>query len=251
VYKKAVFFTFLLFTGAIILFFSGCANQDKKLIVFAGKGLKVAVEDIVHSFEQKYRVNVNVVYGGSQTLLTVIQKTHKGDIFIPGRLQYIEQADDLVAYYKIIAEHRPAVVVRSDNTKEIFSFQDLTRPGISLAIGNKNTCALGMITEELLERSGKLPDFLKNVVIQAATADELLDLVVNGEVDAAITHAHLLTLPKSKELRRVDIPASFIQPQKIPLGVLRVSENRKIADLFCTFVDTEGSEIFKKHGFGE
>lgn len=250
-YKKVVFFSFLFFTGAVVLFFSGCVKQEKKLIVYAGKGLKAAVEDIVRSFEQTHRVNVNVVYGGSQTLLTVIQKTQKGDVFIPGRLQYIEQAGDLVVNYKIIAEHRPVVVVRADNTKGIFSFQDLTRPGISLAIGNKEICALGESTEDLLERTGNLPDFLKNVTIHGSTASELLDLVVQGEVDAAITYSHLLTQAKSKELRRIDIPATFIQPLKIPLGVLRVSENRKIADLFCTFVDTEGRKIFEKHGFGE
>ena len=250
-YKKAVFLIFLLFTGAVVLFFSGCAKQEKKLIVYAGKGLKAPMEDIVRSFEQRHEVYVNVIYGGSQTLLTVIQKTQKGDVFIAGGLHYIKQAGDLVAYYKIIAEHRPAVVVRADNTKGIFSFQDLTRQGISLAIGNKEICALGEATEELLERTGNLPDFLKNVIFHGSTANELLDLVVQGEVDAAITYAHLLALPKSKELRRIDIPASFIQPLKIPLGVLRVSENRRIADLFCTFVDTEGREIFKKHGFGE
>ena len=248
--KKTAFFLFMLFAGVTIFFSAGCTEPEKKLIVYAGKGLKSAVEDIVNSFQQKHKVHVNVIYGGSQTLLSVMLKTKKGDIFIPGGLQFIEEAGEFVAYHKIIAEHLPAVVVRKDNTKEIFSFHDLTRPGIRLAVGNKKTCALGKSTAKLLKQTENPPEFLKNVIMQGSTANEVLDLVIQEEVDAVITFKHLLNLPKSRELRKVDIPASLIVSQKIPLAVLRVSENRKVADLFCTFVETEGREIFQKHGFG-
>jgi molybdate transport system substrate-binding protein len=250
VYKKAGFYIVLFFAGTLALFSSGCSEQEKRLTVYAGKGLQAAVEEIVHSFEQSHKVSVNVVYGGSQTLLSVMQTTQKGDVFIPGALRYIEEAGDLVAYYKIIAEHRPAVMVRGDNLKDIVSLQDLTKPGIKLAIGNKKTCALGQATDKLLERTGYRPDFLKNVTIQGSTANELLDLVIQGEVDAAITHSHLLTLPTSHKLRKIDIPASLVESLKIPLGVLRFSENRKVADQFCIFVETEGREFLKKHGLG-
>lgn len=250
-YKKAGFHIVLLVTSAMLLYFAGSIEQEKRLTVYAGKGVKAAIEEIVHSFEQKHNVNVNVVYGGSQTLLSVIQTTKKGDIFIPGGRQYIEKAGDLVAYSKIIAEHRPAVMVRADNTKGIVSFQDLTRPGIRLAIGNPKICALGQVTHKLLERTGNQSDFLKNVVVQGSTATELLGLVALGEVDATITHAHLLKLPTAKGLRKIDIPASLIESLKIPVGVLRVSENREIADQFYLFIETEGRDFFKRHGFGE
>lgn len=247
---RSVSFVFSLFIGAMVLISSGCDRHEDKLIVYAGKGLKAVVQDIVHSFEQRYGVEVVVVYGGSQTILSTLKKTEKGDIFIPGGLQYVEEAGDLVAYYKVVAKHRLTVAVRSDNGKNINSFQDLARSGISLAIGNKGTCAIGTTTEELLKRAGNSHDYLENVAIRASTANELLDLVIQGEVDAVITHDHMLKLAKSKDLRRVDIPASLVKAHEIPLAVLRVSENRQIAELFSSFVEKEGQQIFKKHGFG-
>lgn len=248
---KTTLLILLFLAGLTVPFFISCTKHEKTLTVYAGKGLKAAMEDIVHTFEARHDVRVNVIYGGSQTILTVLQKTHKGDIFIPGGLQYIEQAGDLISSYQVVAEHKPLIVVRKDNTQEILSFQDLARPGIRLAIGNKKIAAIGRSTEHMFERTGNKDDYLKKIIILGSTANELLDLVIQGEVDAAITHAHLLHLPKSKELRGIDIPDSLMESLKIPLAVLRVSENQKTATLFSKFVATEGRQFFQEHGFGE
>lgn len=249
-FKKFIFLIFLLFFGTLIFLSFGCAKEEKKLIVYAGKGLEAAVSDIVHSFEHKHGVKVSVIYGGSQTILSVIQKTQKGDIFIPGGLHYMEQAGDLISNYKIVATHQPVLAVRIDNTKNIHSLQDLTKPGIRLAIGNKKICAIGKTTEKLLKQNGNLHDFLANVTVYGVTANELLDLVIQGEVDAAITHGHLLNLPKAKEIRKIALPGSRTNSLAIPLGILRVAENKTSAHLFYSYVETEGRDIFEKHGFG-
>lgn len=249
--RKAEFSLFCwMLLAAILCALPGCGQQEKELLVYSGKGLKEAVAELAQAFEEKYQVKVNVVYGGSQTMLATIQTTQQGDIFIPGGMRYIEEAGDLVTSHKIVAEHSANVVVRADNTKGIHSFQDLTRPGITLAIGNKDVCAIGVTTEKMFQQTGEPAAFFKNVTMKGATANELLDLVIQGEVDAAITHAHLLQLARAKGLRAIDIPPFLRGTLKVPVGLLRTSENRRLAELFSEFAATEGRKIFEKHGFG-
>lgn len=246
--RLAVFMAFIFVLSTIS---AGCDKKEETLVVYAGKGLRVGVEDIVKSFEEKHKISVDVVYGGSQTILTVLKNTGKGDMFIPGDITYLKEAGEFIEQYQVIATHIPVVVVRVDNQKKIQSFFDLANPGVTLAIGNKNTCAIGAGTDYIFNQTGNKESYLKNVTIESPTANELLDMVIQKEVDATINFAHLLNLQKAEDLMKIEIPANLISPLEIPVAILNTSENKKNATLFANFAAKEGKQIFKKHGFGE
>jgi molybdate transport system substrate-binding protein len=250
-WKKTFLILLLVITGSSLVFLNGCEKKEKSLVVYAGKGLKMAVDDIQQAFEQKHDIKINVIYAGSYNLLATIQKTRKGDVFIPGSLNPVKMAGDLVANYKYVSSHIPTFAVRQDNPRAIQSYEDLSKPGVKIAVGNKDMCAVGTVADKIMGDSSKDVAFAQNVAITCSTVDELLDLVVQKEVDASLVWMDMLKWPEAGELKMIEIPRDINKIQEIHVAVLSTTADRKNADLFAEFVSTEGRRIFKEHGFGE
>lgn len=250
-WKKSSLILLLVITGILLCFLPGCKKKEKTLTVYAGKGLKMAVDDIKQSFEKKHDIRINVIYAGSYNLLATIQKTRKGDVFIPGSIKAVKMAGELVAHYNYVAPHLLTFAVRHDNTKDIQSYKDLSRPGIKIAVGNKDMCAAGTVAEKIMTGSSKDVEFAKNVAITCSTVNELIDLVVQKEVDASLVWTDMLKWPEARELKRIEIPHDINKIQEITVAVLTTTADRKNADLFADFVAEEGRRIFAEHGFGE
>lgn len=250
-WKKAALILLIVITGASVSNLSGCDKKERSLLVYAGKGLRIAMEDVKQAFEQKHGIRVNIIYAGSNTLLSTIQKTKKGDVFVPGSLAYIKEAGDLVAHSQYIALHIPAFSVRTDNPKAIRSFNDLLPAGIRIAVGNKDMCAVGKVAEKIISDAGEEAEFAKNIVVTASTVNELIKLVIQKEVDAALIWKDMLEWPEAKELKMIEIPSAINRANEIHAAVLTTSTDRKSADLFVDFIANEGKILFKKHGFEE
>jgi len=250
-WKKTALILLIVITGAYVSFLSGCDKKERSLIVYSGKGIKSTMEDVKQAFEQKHEIKVNIIYAGSNTLLSTIQKTRKGDVFIPGSVFYIKKAGDLAAHSQYVALHIPTFAVRIDNPKGIRSFDDLLRPGIEIAVGNKDMCAIGRVADKIITGSSKDVEFAKNITITGSTVNELLDLVVQKEVDASLVWADMLKWPESSELKMIEMPSDINMIKEIHIAVLTTTTNRKNAELFTDFVATEGRTLFIKHGFGE
>jgi len=247
--KKMVFL--LLVAGICAVYTAGCVKPHGPLIVYSGKGLKHAVEEIKTAFQHKHNLEISIVYAGSDTLLSTINRTKKGDVFIPGSLSYIKKAGDIIAYDKYVARHVPVFAVRADNPGKISTFNDLLAPGIKLAVGNKDMCAIGKVAYDMVSDPDNNAGFAKNIVITGTTVNELLDLVIRKEVDASLVWADMLTWPEARGLEIIEIPSSMNRIKDIHVAVLETTTDRRHAILFADFVAGEGREIFKKHGFGE
>lgn len=251
--KKADCFKFIMFSACFIfiLMNMGCEKQGKILTVYCGKGLKNAMEDVKEAFERKHDVTLHMIYAGSETLLKTIQKTNKGDIFIPGSLSFLTENSELVLQHQYVAEHIPVFAKRKDNPKPIQSFPDLLQPGLKLAVGNRDMCAIGRIADSIIKDLEKENDFTQNIAITGSTVNELLSLVLSGEVDASLIWVDMLTWPEAKELQPIEIPERVNKPKKVHVAVLSTTAEKKLATLFADFVATEGKTIFRAHGFGE
>jgi len=228
---------------------TGCSQEKNPLIVYAGKGLNRPTEEIRLSFERRHKIPLTIVYAGSNTLLTTIRKTKMGDIFIPDSVEYIKNAKQLVTTSRYIANHIPAFIVRTDNSKRLQSFADLMQERVKIAVGNKSMTAIGRITEKIIAASDQPESFRRNIVVTGSTVNELLQLVVSREVDAALLWEDMLQWPEAKGLQLVTIPDTINHPETISVAVLATSTNPEKAALLANFVATEGKEIFAKHGF--
>ncbi|MEN8169992.1 MAG: molybdate ABC transporter substrate-binding protein [Pseudomonadota bacterium] len=243
---------FILFAvlGIILALAGGCSQEVEPLVVYAGKGLKNAMEEVKQSFEQQEGIPITLIYAGSDTLLTTLQKTHKGDVFIPGSSSYIKRAGELATTDQYVAHHTPIFAVRANTAKSLHSYPDLLKPGVQIAVGNKDMCAIGRIAEAILSSSALQETFRPNIVITGSTVNELLQLVVDGEVDAALLWTDMLQWPEAKGLIPIALPDDVNKPKEIRVTVLSTSTSPNQAMRFADFVATEGQDIFTKHGFG-
>ena len=248
--KNPLFLAFLLI-GLCAGTFSGCDNQDKKLVVYSGKGLERVMEEVRKNFEDRNSIQLEMIYAGSDTLLSTITKTRIGDVFIPGSVTLLDRAGDLVHDHRYVAMHTPVFAARKDNRNNIKAFDDLLRPGMKLATGNRNMCAIGSISDQIITASAREEEFARNLAITGATVNELLNLVVHGEVDASLIWGDMMMWPEAEDLFTIDIPQTFNKPKKIHIAVLSTSTDKQAAERFVQYVATEGKSIFKKHGFGE
>ena len=249
--KKAIITLLILILGAAIGGSCGCAKKESSLSVYSGKGLKKPMEGIKAAFQQKYDVELNMIYAGSGTLLRTIEDTKKGDIFIPGSTRTIKEAADLVDNHQYVASHIPIIAVHKNNPKNIQSFVDLAKPGVRLTIGNANMCAIGRAADEIIAKCEQKEDLEKNVVIRSATLNELLNLLIKKEADAAIIWKDMLSWLEPEDLKGIEIASDLNEIEEIHVAVLTTTEDKKTAQVFADFVASEGKATFKKQGFGE
>lgn len=247
--KKGLIYYFSFVMIACSLLLSACERTQKSLIVYSGQGMMTAMEDIKKAFEKKHGINIHLIYAGSNTLLSNIKNTQKGDIYIPGSHDYIDKAEDLIRSHRVIARHVPTFAVRKDNNKDIQSFRDLSRAGIRIAVGNKDMCSIGMTTQKILAGAEDKTGITNNIVINASTVVELFDLVANNEVDASLIWKDMLSRPGAQGLKPLPIPEEINIIKEIPVAVLSTTTDLASAKLFAEYVATEGKAIFIKNGF--
>ncbi len=253
-YRKSVsarIFVFL-FLSALILFSSSCSNEPKTLIIYSGKGLKIAVAEIVSNFKQHEGVDISVIYAGSKTLLDTIKKTRRGDVFIPGSQSYVEQAGNLITHHEFVAVHVPTFVVSRSRSKDLKNYHDLLMPDVRLAVGNKNMAAIGRITEAILQDAPDKDNFRDRIIVTASTVTELLQLVANEEVDAALVWKDMLQWENAAGLNEVKIPESLNRTKEIRVGTLSTSTEQELARRFADYASSDAAKaIFVKHGFSK
>lgn len=112
-------------------------------------------------------------------------------------------------------------------------------------------CAIGRVGEAILKDSEPEKNFRSNIVVKGSTVNELLNLVRDEEVDAALAWDDMRKWDSAKKLGHIVIPAKMNKIKEIRVATLSTSTNPKQAARFAKFVATEGRSIFLKHGFGK
>lgn len=224
--------------------------EEVALTVYAGAGLKNAMEEIKTSFEaQNEGVKVEYVYAGSAQLLSQMEASGKGDVFIVGSEVAYNSAKEkgLAGEAKLVAHHTPAIAVPKGNPKGIASLEDLGQSGLKLALGDTESNAIGKTAQKIIEKNG-LQNILANVVTRTATVNEIVMAVSTGQADAGIVTKDAVFANKDIEI--VEISEEQNIDQIIPVCALKSSENGDMAQKLVDFIASEnGKAIFKENGF--
>lgn len=225
------------------------APAQESIIVYAGAGLKAPLDEIGTAFAQKYGITVNYNYGGAGTLVTQMNLTRKGDVFMPGSTVEFKTAKDqgLVTTGQYVAYHVPVIVVQKGNPKNIASLKDFAQPGLKVALGDANATAIGKAGAKMFKSLNITAAVEKNVVTRTPTINELTVIMNTGQADVA-----LLTLDQI-DVTKVDaitIPVDKNVVLITPIGATTFSQNNDAAGKFVAYVASdEGKAFFAKHGF--
>ncbi len=85
----------LVLLGVLLLMtISGCSKEEpKSLTAFVGSASKPPMEEAIKAFEEKTGIAVYANYGGSGAMLSQIELSKSGDLYIPGSPDYIVKAE--------------------------------------------------------------------------------------------------------------------------------------------------------------
>jgi len=238
--------------GAALLFVLRTANAATTLLVHAGAGIRPPLDELGTAFAKKTGIRVDYAYKGSGCLLADICFSKRGDVYIPGEVYYVEQAEKrgFVSSRKVVAQMSTVLIVQKGNPKNIRGVRDLTRPGLRVGIGDPKAIAAGRAANEVLVRAGVLDAVQKNIAMTALNVVELGIGVKLKHLDAAIVWdatAHLVR----DEVETLEIPEAWRVDSPIPVAVLTFSKHRRDAERFVDFLASkQAREVFVKHGYG-
>ena len=190
------------------------------------------MEDIKTAYEADHNVIVEYVYAGSTQLISQIELSGKGDVFIVGSENaYNIAVEDGYAseeYYQV-AHHTPCIAVQAGNPKGITCLEDLAAEGITVILGDPEANAIGQTAKKIIEKTG-LTGINDNVVSQAATVNEIVTQIANGQADAGIVTID--NVHSNSDIEIIEIADAQNIDQIIPVCTLTMSENTEAAQAF-------------------
>ncbi|MBF0361725.1 MAG: molybdate ABC transporter substrate-binding protein [Oligoflexia bacterium] len=240
-----------------------CSLSDAKaassdiLLVFAGAASKPPTEEIAAAFEKKTKIKVEIIFGGSGFVLSQMILAKKGDIYFPGSSDFMELAKKKGVVWseseKRVAYLVSAINVRKGNPKNIKSLNDLTAPGIRLAIARPDNVCVGAYAVEIIEKAlskEKIKLLKKNIVNYTESCEKTATAITLNMVDAVIGWSvfkfwnpqMIETIPlKEKEIVRIAY---------IPIAISKYTKDKNLAQKFIDFIlSSEGKAIFKRHHY--
>ena len=201
-------------------------------------------------FEEEYGVPVQYNYAGSNTLLTQMELTGEGDVYMPGATYYFEVAAEkgFVENSSNVAYHVPVIITPLDNPGNIESLDDLANDDISVVLGDSQAAAIGVLCDKMLTKKGIYDEVETNVVAKGATVNELVTYITLGQADASIVWEDLVR--NNDEVNMIEIAEDDNIIKIVPIATLTTSENPEIASEFVDFVvSDEGRDVFEDYGF--
>jgi molybdate transport system substrate-binding protein len=228
--------------------------RGKEISVFAGSASKPALDEAARIFEKQTGVKVYLTYGGSGSVLSQMELSQTGDIYIPGSPDFLVKAEKKKitdpATTKIIVYLIPAINVQPGNPKNIQSLSDLAKPGITVGIGNPSTVCVGLYAVEILDTNNLLADVYKNIVTQTSSCDNTATLISLKSVDAVMGWSVFHNWDPE------NIDTIYLKPEQItrlayiPAAISTFCKEKVAAAAFIDFLtSSSGQEIFKKWGY--
>jgi molybdate transport system substrate-binding protein len=236
--------------SVVIIAMTTSISMAADLRLYAGAGLRQPLDLVIDEFQKKTGHRVVIDYDGSGRLLTKLELTGQGDLFMPGEGFYIDKlSSSTVNSRRTIVLREPVIIVSRKHAGPITSLADLARPGVRVGLGDTQAMALGKTAETILERSGLKEAVLKNTVVFAATVKQLALYAAEGTVDAAIV-GRPDALQFSGTVESVAIPRELYEPDTIAVAVLTSTVDLQAACALRDFLASAASrDVFVRFGF--
>ncbi len=114
-------------------------RETAPLMMFCAASNRAVVEAIVTDYEAEFDREVQVNFGSSQGLLSQIEVSKAGDLYLPADESYlgIAQQKALIDEVLPIARQQAVIAVKKGNPKSIQSFDDLLLWNLVVVLENE------------------------------------------------------------------------------------------------------------------
>ncbi|MCE1246023.1 MAG: molybdate ABC transporter substrate-binding protein [Firmicutes bacterium] len=226
------------------------AEKGDSILVYCAAVGRVPVEELAKKFEKETGTRIEVQFGGSGTLLSNIQASGKGDLYIPIDTDYIDllKQKQLCGEVFNIASTYPVIAVKKGNPKSVKSLKDLSSKNIRLCLANYQVASIGRVTKEIMEKAGLWKDISANVVVTKATVTDVANDIKLGTVDAGIIWNSMMV--QYAELDKVDVPQFKGVNSILAAAVIKTSKKTETAVKFARFLQSKtGKAVFSANGY--
>jgi molybdenum ABC transporter molybdate-binding protein len=221
----------------------------QKIVVFCAAGIKAPIAQIAEEYQKRYGVEIQLQYGGANTLLSQLQVAPLADIYIPTDDSYVSAAQEqnLIAEVLPLARMKPVLVVGQGNPKNIRNLDDLLTRDVKISHANPEAAAVGKLVADRLQANAQWDAFAKRIVVQKPTVNDVASDVELGAADAGfvwdITAKQIpkLEIIPSGEMPGANLSACIVRTTEQPTAALRFAR-------FLAAVD-QGAKVFAEHGY--
>jgi molybdate transport system substrate-binding protein len=249
--------TLLLLSLYLIIFMPtvGCSKKEQpkktaELMIMCGSSFVPPTEQLCSEFKARTGIQTVHTVGGSEDLLPHVKARIKGDIFITHDpyLDYTRDANALSDDVQV-GFVAPVLVVQKGNPQGIKSVEDLTQPGLKVALTDPQYSTAGEMVFELLEKKGIKDAVMKNVENRLTKGHSNIGTFLKTQaVDAGIMWngvAHTF----ADSLDVVKTPYEYEQEIRVHIMGLSYSKQPEELKQFMEFARKRGPAIFAEHGY--
>ncbi|HLX63066.1 MAG TPA: substrate-binding domain-containing protein [Planctomycetota bacterium] len=225
--------------------------EHPEIKLFAGAMLKPAIEKTIVDFEEREGARVTRIYDGCGILVSQMRAL-KGkslpDAYFACDKSFMTQVADLFLDSNDVSQNQLVILVPKGNPHGITQLKDLGKPGLRVGVGHEKQCALGALTATTFKTSGVFEGVMKNVTVQSATGDMLVNQLLTGSLDAVVAYISNATSSADKlDAIKIDIPCALAVQ---PIAQSKDSANKRItARLIEAIKSAESRERFEANGF--
>ncbi len=249
------FFYFFLIGAFCLLVVTSCNKkeaQDKpgELELLCGNSFPMPMEQLCAEFTAQTGIQVPTTIAGSEDFLPLVKVGQKGDILVTHDpfLDRVRDANSLFDYVHV-GFVAPVLAVQKGNPKGLRSIEDLTQPGLKVALTDPQYSTCGEMVFALLDKKGIKEAVLKNVENRLTKGHSTLgNFLKTQAVDAVIMWngvAH--TFRDSLEV--VKTPYEYDEEIRVHIIGLSYSKEPELLRQFINFARIKGPEIFTEYGY--
>ena len=226
----------------------GLCAEPQKLYLYAGAGMKKPMDVVIEKFKQVHGVEVVPNYGPSGGLYAQITKGQPCDIYYCADWMYIEklEKDQLLLEKKKFLTDSVVVIVSKTGAAKVATFNDLTKEGVVLAVGDTRA-PVGGYTENGLKKLG-LWDKIKaqgNIKTMPSTVNQIAIMVQEDQVDAGFVFKSVASMYGLKPVQTMgpELTGEIV----FGIGIIK-GGNEGLARKFMAFARENVGE-FTKYGW--
>ncbi len=224
--------------GAPVLLYCAVANRE-------------AIEAIRADYQREFGREVEIQYGPSQTLLSSIEVSGTGDLYLPADESFLTLGKEkgLIEETIDIARMQAVLVVRRDAAERFQTFDDLLADDVRLVQASPDASAIGKMTRQALERAGFWERLDAATDAYRTTVSEVANDVLVGAADVGIVYDAVLHGYPDLKAVQLDVLEPIESP--VTIGVISSSRQPSAALHFARYVSAKdrGMVRFAEHGF--
>jgi molybdate transport system substrate-binding protein len=220
--------------------------EPREILVFAGAGMRLPLNEIGKGFEEAFGRMVIYDYEGSGRLGNKILVGQMPDVFIPGseRWAKILKKKGYITDYAPVAYHTPVIITPKGNSK-VNSLKDFVDENNRIVLGDVKASAIGEASAAIFKEAA-LEKSKMNVIARGVTVKQLVLWIEGNNADTSIVWK--ADAIQSGKVTLINIPEQYNAINIIPVCQM-VKATEETSQYVRYILGPEAKRIFKKYGF--